>query len=102
MIVVAVFDEEKAVLQEFVGLAEILAEKSAARFREGAFLHFAPDAAERFAHLAEDILPVRLNFGDFRAHHVGLLAVLEKFAAGANPVLALDERCWKTGCQVPK
>ena len=95
VIVIAVFDEEKAVLEQFVGIVKILAEKRAARFRERAFLDFAPDAAEGFADLAIDVFLVRLHFGDFRAHDVRLFAVLEMFAAGADPVLALDEHAGK-------
>ena len=101
VIVVAALDEQEAVLQHFVRFAKIVAEKRAPRFREDALFHFAPDTCKRFAHLAENVLPVRLNFGDFRAHHVRLLAVLESSAARANPFLALDQRCSKTGSLVP-
>src|ERR1700682_4922695 len=81
MVVVAGFDEEEAVLQEFVGIVKIVAEESATRFRQGAFVHFTPDAANCFANLADYVLAVRLYFGNFRAHHVGLLAVLKERAA---------------------
>ena len=95
MIVVAAFDEEKAILQQLVDFAEVLAKKRAARFRQCSFFHFAPDAAERLANLPDNVFAVRLNFGDFRAHHVGLFAVLEQLAAPANPVLALDQDAGK-------
>ena len=91
LVVVAALDEEKTVLQQRVGFRKIVAEKRAPRLRDRAFLHFAPDAAQCFAHLADHVLAVRLKFGNLRAHHVGLLAVLEKLAAPANPVLALDQ-----------
>ena len=45
------------------------------------------------SHLTNHVLAVGLNLGDLRAHHVGLLAVLEKLAAAANPILALDKEC---------
>lgn len=95
MIVIAVFDEEKAVLQQFVGIVKIFAKESAARFRKRPFFHFAPNAAERFAHLAVDIFLVRLHFGDFCAHDVRLFAVLEMLTTRANPVFALDEHAGK-------
>ena len=65
VIVIAVFDEEEAVLEQFVGIAKILAEKRAARFRERAFLDFAPDAAEGFADLADRRFSRRPEFRRF-------------------------------------
>ena len=95
VIVVAVFDEEKAVLQQFVGIVKIFAEKGAARLRQRAFFYLAPDTAQGFAHLAIDVFLVRLHFGDFCAHHVRLFAVLEMFAARTDPILAFDEHAGK-------
>ncbi len=77
LIVVAAFDEQETVLQKRISLRNVLAEKSAPRLRDRAFLDFAPDAAQRLADLADHVLAVRLHLGDLRAHHVRLLAVLE-------------------------
>ena len=44
------------------------------------------------AHLAEDIAPVGLQFGQPRLHHVGLLGALEVFAAAANPLLGFQQQ----------
>ena len=81
--------------------AKLVAEKGAAGLRERGFLHFAPDAAERFAHLADNVLAVGLNFGDLRAHHVGLLAVLEKLAARRESSPCTRPGCSRTGCRSP-
>ena len=91
MIVVAAFDKQETILQQLVCFVEIIAEKRAPRFGDDALFHFAPHSAQRFAHLAVNVLAVRLNFGNLRAHHVGLLAVLEEFAAPANPFLAFHQ-----------
>ena len=95
VVVVPAVDEKEAVLQQIVRLAKILAEERAPRFRDRAFFHLAPDSADRVAHLANHVLSVGLGFGNLRAHHVRLLAVLEKLAAPANPVLALHQNARK-------
>ena len=84
-------------MQQLVGVMKIFAEKSAARFRERPFFHFAPDAAEGFADLAITFFLSDCISAIFDAHYVGLLAVLEMLAARADPVLALDEHAGKLG-----
>src|SRR5580700_5726215 len=91
MIIVPVFDEEKTILQQFVSVVKIFAEKRAARLRERSLFHFAPDAAKRLAYLAKDVFLVGLHFRDFRAQHVRLFAVFEMFAACPDPILALHQ-----------
>ena len=81
ILVAATLDEQETVLQQLVHLAKILAEERTARFPEHVFLGLAPDVANRLANLAENILAVGLNLGNFRAHHVSLLAVLEMLPA---------------------
>src|ERR1700693_739132 len=95
MIVVAGVHKEKTVLQQSISLVEILAEKRAARFRKRAFFHIAPNAAQRLANQAVYVFLVRLDFRDFRPHHVSLLAVLEKLAAAAYPFFALHQNAGK-------
>ena len=97
MIVVSVFDEEKTVLQQFVGFVEILAEQRATRFRKRALFYLAPNAAEGVAHLAVDILLVGLDFGNLCAHHVRLFAVFEMVTATRGSSPCTRPGCWKTG-----
>src|SRR5580700_2182955 len=104
MIIVSVFDEEKTILQQFVSVVKIFAEKRAARLRERSLFHFAPDAAKRLAYLPKDVFLVGLHFRDFRAQHVRLFAVFEMLPAGPNPILALHQDARKLdrnfGCKM--